>query len=110
MKIWLDDIRSPPSEDWVHVPSVNVAINLISFIPELGEEFEEISLDHDLGDWAHDGGDAILLVDWMAEHEIWPTKGLTIHSGNPVGRDNMLRTIDRYSPYPLKGYGTSRGF
>lgn len=67
----------------------------------------EASLDHDLGDYAYDGGDGYRLIDWMAEHGTWPSLRLTVHSGNPIGADRMLGTVDRYGPYS-PGRGRTR--
>ena len=53
-----------------------------------------LDLDHDLGDYAKDGGDGIELVKWLIETErFYP---ISLHTMNPVGRDNMLALIDRY--------------
>lgn len=92
MKLWLDDVRPTP-EGWVRAHSVNEAIRLVAGAPQ---DFEECSLDHDLGDYAHDGGDGVKFVDWMGEHNIWPRGQVAVHSANPVGRDNMRRSIDAY--------------
>ena len=49
-----------------------------------------------LGDYAYDGGDAIKLLDYLAEREnFYPVE---IHTANPVGRENMYRMLDRYWP------------
>ena len=53
MKIWLDDIRKAP-EGYVHCHSVNEAISVIKHAKE---PVELLDLDHDLGDYAVDGGD-----------------------------------------------------
>lgn len=74
--------------------SVNQAIGLL----EAGA-VTDASLDHDLGDFAYDGGDAWRLVDWMAAHDVWPTESISVHSANPIGVSRMLSTIDRYGPY-----------
>jgi hypothetical protein len=57
---------------------------------------EELNLDHDLGDYAADGGDAIKVLDFLAERETFYK--IVIHTANPVGRQNMQRMIDRYWP------------
>lgn len=101
-RLWLDDLRPAPP-GWVHVHSVNAAIAVLE-----SQAVASASLDHDLGVHAANGGDGVALVDWMAEHNCWPTEGIRVHSFNPIGSQNMLRTIDRYSPYPL-GHGTKRG-
>lgn len=71
VKIWLDDIREAPN-GYIHVRSVNNAKLIINQFIERGYEME-LDLDHDLGDYACDGGDAICLVRWLAENEIYPT-------------------------------------
>lgn len=55
MKIWLDDIRPAPN-GYIHCHSVNEAIELIKTVKE---PIEQLDLDHDLGDYAFDGGDGI---------------------------------------------------
>lgn len=102
MKLWLDDIRPSP-DDYLHARSVNEAIRLLE---EHGCEYA--SLDHDLGDYAEDGGDGFKLVLWMAETDRWATKGIRVHSANAPGMKRMLADIDRYGPYPI-AYGISRG-
>lgn len=95
MKIWLDDIRCAP-EGFVHCRSVNEAIAAINEAERRGEKIELVDCDHDLGDYAFDGGDGIRLIDHLAEHEkYYPIR---LHTMNPVGRDNMRRTVERYWP------------
>ena len=54
-----------------------------------------ISLDHDAGDFARDGGDYIKLLGWLEEKGIVDTGYLFhIHSQNPVGVENMRRIIE----------------
>ena len=90
MKIWLDDIRPAP-EGYVWCKSVNSAKSVIE---SAKEPFLLIDCDHDLGDYADQGGDAIRLLDWLAEREtFYPVE---IHTANPVGRANMERILARY--------------
>ena len=57
-------------------------------------EIEVIDCDHDLGDYATDGGDGIKLIDWLAERKtFYPIR---LHTQNPVGRENMQLEINRY--------------
>ena len=93
MKIWLDDLRPAP-QGYESVKSVNEAISLILEAEKGRETIEVIDLDHDLGDYYPDGGDAIKLLDWLAERETFYP--LEIHTANPVGRANMERMIARY--------------
>lgn len=90
MKIWVDDIRTPPSKEWTWVKSVNDAIAEIIY-DELNVEYEGeiclISLDHDAGDFACDGGDYIRLLDWLEETK--RNYPIRIHSMNVVGKMNM---------------------
>ena len=93
MKIWLDDLRPAP-EEYKMVKSVNQAVMLILEAEKNSLEIEVLDLDHDLGDYSKDGGDAIKLLDWLVERgTFYPIR---IHTSNPVGRANMERTIKRY--------------
>ena len=93
MKIWLDDLRPVPP-GYEGVKSVNEAIALINDAESRGIVIEVLDLDHDLGDYYSDGGDAIKLLDWLAEREtFYPVE---IHTANPVGRANMERMLARY--------------
>lgn len=95
MKIWVDDIRAIP-DGYIGTKSVNETILLIEEIERRGEEIELLDLDHDLGDYAKFGGDAIKILDYLVEHgKFYPIK---IHTSNPVGRANMERMIKRYWP------------
>lgn len=93
MKIWIDDVRKPPSKDWVWIKSVNTAKRYISMISSYGVTDIILSVDHDAGDYASEGGDYIELLDWLAETgRNYP---IHIHSMNVVGRENMQRIIRR---------------
>lgn len=87
MKLWLDDIRTPPNKSWTWVKTVGEAIDMIK-----NEIVTEASLDHDLGPGQLSGYD---FVKWLEEHEAWPEK-ILVHSQNPVGKQNMLRAIVRH--------------
>lgn len=92
IKIWLDDIREAPLGYSV-CKSVN---QCKKFIIEAEKRKLEIYLDidHDLGDYANDGGDGIELVKWLAETErFYP---IIFHTMNPVGRQNMQALVNRY--------------
>ncbi len=76
MKLWLDDLRPPP-EGWMWARTVEEAM------PHLRSgEVAEASLDHDLGEGVEEGHRLVL---WMAEHGIWPTQAVSVHSSNPLG-------------------------
>ena len=93
MKIWVDDVRPVPA-GYVGTKSVNETIALIEKAEADGANIELLDLDHDLGDYASDGGDVIKILEYLAEREtLYPVQ---IHTANPVGRANMERTINRY--------------
>lgn len=93
MRIWLDDLRPAPN-GYVWVRSVNETIAMIEKAEAAGEEVELLNLDHDLGDYYLEGGDAIKVLDYLVERQIfYPTH---IHTANLVGRANMERVINRY--------------
>ena len=94
MKIWLDDLRPAPA-GFVWCRSVNEVKRTIEEA-EKSASVELIDCDHDLGDCAQDGGDGIKLLDWLAERgTFYP---IALHTMNPVGQENMLRTINAYWP------------
>lgn len=103
MKLWVDDVRPAPSDEYMVAKSVNIAKHLIetseSLVKDVGEDFvldfsfHVIDIDHDAGDYAHDGGDYIKLLDWL--EETGRNYPIRIHSMNPVGRENMRRIIQR---------------
>jgi len=96
MKLWIDDVREPsyPGE-WIVVRSVNQAKTAINWYEhQIGDDIILISLDHDAGDFARDGGDYIKLLDWLEEEGIVDAGYFFhIHSQNPVGVENMRRII-----------------
>jgi hypothetical protein len=93
VRVWLDDTRDAPP-GWVRARTPEEVIELL----RLGR-VTELSLDHDLG--LDDGesdrtGYSVLL--WL-EMEVGtgrgmrPLPGITIHTGNPVGRARMVRVL-----------------
>ena len=61
---------------------------------ETSQTIELIDCDHDLGDYASDGGDGIKLLDWLLERgTLYP---IALHTMNTVGRENMRRMLQRY--------------
>lgn len=98
MKIWVDDIRTPP-KGWLWCKTSAQAINLLSDIIiqrayyDKSDLFEVdvISLDHDLG-----GDDTTRpIVLWMIENDFWP-RDIRTHTSNPVGREWIEGMIERY--------------
>lgn len=87
VKIRVDDIRPVPV-GYEGTKSVNETIALIEEIESAGGIVEVLDLDHDLGDYAQLGGDAIIILDYLAEREIFYP--IAIHTANPIGRANMM--------------------
>lgn len=115
MYIWLDDIREIPEINIRHcvreepefgmntyityrAKSVNYAKSLIeSAIKQNRYDGYLLDLDHDLGDYAKDGGDAYKLILWMIEKGYTTNKfKFRLHTMNPVGMENMKELIIRY--------------
>lgn len=103
MKIWVDDIRTPPDDwtgHWKWCKTSKEAIQCLQFwkgISEskmwkhLSEPVELMSLDHDLG-----GDDTTRpVVLWCCENEFWPDE-VVVHSANPVGVEWLEGMIERY--------------
>lgn len=89
LKIWVDDVRPAPS-GYMWVKSVN---EFVSVVEHAGlESVEVVDIDHDAGDFYHDGGDYIRILDYL---EFLGAKDIQvrIHSANPVGVANMRRII-----------------
>ena len=116
MHIWLDDIREVPEiyENYpvrdekgfgmntyvvYKVKSVDDAITLTkSAIDNNRYDGYLFDLDHDLGDYAKDGGDAIKFIDWLVEnyHDKNMNFKFHFHSMNPVGVENMKNAVSKY--------------
>lgn len=93
IKIWIDDIRTPPSEEWVWIKSVEAAKRYIIMMSTDGIADIFLSVDHDAGDYVQFGGDYIKLLDWL--EETGRNYPIRIHSQNPVGVQNMKIIIRR---------------
>ena len=99
LRVWLDDLLEdrPAPDGWIHVTTAGAAIALL----ETGRVVE-LSLDHDLGD-DDLAGKGIHVVDHIAERQmiadrdLWPRDGITLHSANPAGVRQMARAIERYA-------------
>ena len=96
MKIWVDDIRIAP-KDFVWCKTVHDFKSIVREAIEKKEKIELISLDHDAGDVFEYGGDYIECVKWLEElkylEDLEACKLFYLHTGNPVGRDSMWRSI-----------------
>ena len=97
--IYLDDVRETPSNRfWKRTYSVNQTKDLIKYCENDGlDDGFVISLDHDLGEYSKDGGDAIELVKWLIETgRTGENITLEFHTSNVVGLANMYALYKRY--------------
>ena len=99
MKLWIDDVRTPP-EGYVWAKSVLKAqwyiMNYEATYRATADKKYKIALidiDHDAGDYASEGGDYIKLLDWL--EETGRNYPIRIHSQNIVGVQNMRRIIQK---------------
>ncbi len=90
-KLWVDDLRPAPNDTWDVAKTSEEALTLLRV--RVGP-YKEISLDHDLG-----GSDTTMpVVEWLYwKSRNWP-KDISIHTQNPVGRDNLIRAISAEAP------------
>ena len=94
MKIFLDDERSPATDDFIVCRDYYYFVDAVI---EAGNNLSFISFDHDL---AHDetGLDCVkFLVSHDLDHDIL-TKEFTyyVHSQNPVGKKNIEGYLNNY--------------
>ncbi len=109
--LYLDDIRYPP-EGWQLVKTYAECIEILRTMP-----VQYLSLDHDLAEehyamsTGYSGGQVFReptgydVCKWMVEHDVWPSEAITLHSANPVGRNNMRQLLERYKPAHVRLYG-----
>lgn len=98
LKVYLDDVRKTP-EGWFRVVRAEEVLTLLR-----ANLVEEMSLDHDLGEFAFDNEDNGLGYphdgSWLARQIAEDvSKGLYtlpkwyVHSANPVGAERMRSTL-----------------
>jgi hypothetical protein len=85
-RLWLDDVRRPPSDEWTWAKSVEEAIEILAT-----KRVVEASLDHDLHPFQRDGMEVCL---WMQENDVWPHR-VRIHSSNRSASTKMCGLLER---------------
>ena len=94
IKLWLDDVRTPPDESWTWVKTYDKALEYIT-----RNVVSEISFDHDLGT-KQTGYDVAKAIEYYAYYDIIVYRMVWhIHSANPVGRRNIeqaMQSADRF--------------
>ena len=127
MNLWLDDARTPPTEEasgviWEWVKTADEAIELL----ETGT-VEFASLDHDLcfehylkfADPKHPlaiactVGTGADVLAWMDKNNVWPEKGVRVHTQNDRTITKMLEKVNkvygRTFQYQFKGGNADNG-
>lgn len=91
MKLWLDDLRPAP-EGWEHCVSAWKALELVL---RMGEEIDEWSLDHDLGEGVPTGNEFLRMIELMLAlgMEIHVPEVVHVHSANPPGAKAMNQAL-----------------
>jgi hypothetical protein len=98
MNLWLDDLRDPAMHGAIGFVWAKTAAEAIKALATGGVEFA--SLDHDLSIAATMGQPCRELtgydvVLYMEERDIWPPRGVAVHSMNPAGAARMRQAIQR---------------
>jgi hypothetical protein len=114
-RLYLDDIRTPVSNDWIIVRNYDEFVDAIKFHGL--DNFEVISLDHDLGEGAmveyytnvknnyildynnieeKTGMDCCKFLVAESMNLKIPLPQIYIHSANPIGSGNMMGYINNY--------------
>lgn len=97
--LFLDDIRNPPQdgENWTVLRTVDDAWSWLVRNWYMGnsDDLFVMSLDHDLGEGVPTGYDFVNKIEaaMMTAHDFRPKLEVVVHSGNPVGAENMARAI-----------------
>ena len=108
MRLFLDDIRDPRrlyfvqeghrvEYLWTWAHTAEQAIELLKT-----GEVTFASLDHDLAPEHYESerhcgqGCGCVVIDWMAENNVWPVDGVRVHSQNPAGAARMRQAIDAH--------------
>lgn len=92
-KLFLDDIRAPPSEDWVLARSFTEACIILKTkgFPWL------VSFDHDLGEENSGYDFAHVLIEEDLNNQTMPEDfDYDVHSQNPVGKKNIDALLGNY--------------
>lgn len=100
MRLYIDDIRNPPSDEWRVARTSAEALGILEAHKALHNDpllIEEISFDHDLG-----GDDTTRpVMDWIEENQYWPM-AIRLHTMNNVGREYLWLVVRTSSPEYVK--------
>jgi len=91
MKLYLDDEREAPA-GWVRVKTADLAVALLE-----ENNFEVVSLDHDLGytsDKHKTGYDVLCWIEEQVYMKEYPLPEIRIHTANPAARRKMESAVE----------------
>jgi hypothetical protein len=89
MNLWLDDVRLPPSSEWVWVKTALDALKELR-----RSSYDVISLDHDLGEDAGTGYDVLTYLEAeVYRNPEFRAPEIRIHTANTVARARMLQAV-----------------
>lgn len=90
-KLFIDDVREPPSDEWIVVRS---SAEALSYVENHGWP-SFISFDHDLG-----GEDTTMIFLKYLVYKHWDGTTLppdyVVHSANPVGAKNIVSFMESW--------------
>lgn len=89
MKIWLDDVRTPPDQTWIWCRNSEDFLAITKYPPCI----EHVAFDHDLGEDSLNGSElAGMLAERCIEFDYCPS--FSCHSDNPDGKKNILSKME----------------
>lgn len=95
IKLWVDDERPVPSEEWIPARDYFSAVSYIQY-----EVIDEISLDHDLACFRdgkeYTGYDVLMFILERKNQGYGVPAKINIHTANVVARERMLGVLERY--------------
>lgn len=87
-KLYLDDIRKAP-EGWDRIHTAQECVEAL-----LTQEYDVVSLDHDLGEEQPTGYDVLAWLEkTVQEQKDFKIPTIFIHTDNPVGRIRMVQAL-----------------
>lgn len=92
VKLWLDDVRDPPSDDWTVIRTGREFVRLWF---RLYPDVSVVSFDHDLGGELSGSDCAMVVASTLRLMDDMDFKW-NIHSANPVGADRMKSELDAW--------------
>ncbi len=101
IKLWIDDIRNAPSDEWVIARTITDAIRILA-----QWDIEEISLDHDISHQVAIGrvsrpypcdecfcAVAYFILEKYVDNRSAGYPKITLHTSNPVGAEKMKNIL-----------------